>query len=423
MLLSDLNYDLPPEQIAQRPLGERDASRMLILDRESQAWEDSTFASLPERLRGDELIVVNNARVIPARLFGRRAGLRAEKPGKNRRTVREFLSSEIEVLLIRQVAQDEWEALVRPGRKMRVGERVDFGEGELSAEVIGRGEFGLRRIRLTANGDVSQAIERLGHIPLPPYISREDDPADRERYQTIFADHPGAVAAPTAGLHFSPAIVEKLEKRGIEIAAITLEVGLGTFQPIHVDEIDQHKIHTERYEISEPAATAICNARRDGRPILAIGTTVVRALENAAAEAALKRAGYSGDIAPLDVIPNPLQRVRNPSSFDAQDKRDSSPVRRDRNDNVLGLDADFGRGGDNLHPLVEPGQSEADIFIKPGHQFRVVDQLITNFHLPQSTLLILVSAFAGRELILSAYRHAVEAGYRFYSYGDCMWIR
>jgi S-adenosylmethionine:tRNA ribosyltransferase-isomerase len=276
--------------------------------------------------------------------------------------VREFLSSEIEVLLIRQVSPDEWEALVRPGRKMRVGERVDFGEGELSADVIGRGEFGLRRIRLTAQGDVNQAIERLGHIPLPPYISREDEPADRDRYQTIFADHPGAVAAPTAGLHFSPAILEKLKNRGIEIAAITLEVGLGTFQPIHVDEINQHQIHTERYEISEQAANAICNARRDARPILAIGTTVVRALEDAAGKAALKQAGYSGENLFLNVIPN---KVRNPSVLGSKPRRDSSPSRRDRNDNVSDLHADFGRAGDNLQPLVEPGQSEADISSSP----------------------------------------------------------
>src|SRR5712671_4363572 len=287
MLLSEFNYELPPEQIAQRPLPQRDASRMLILDRGNEAWEDSVFDSLPERLRGDELIVVNNARVIPARLFGRRAGVRAERPGRNRRTLREFLSSEIEVLLTRQISPGEWEALVRPGRKMRVGERVDFGEGELSAEVVGRGEFGLRRIRLTAKGDANQAIERLGHIPLPPYISREDDPADRERYQTIFADHPGAVAAPTAGLHFSPAILERLRQRGIEMASITLDVGLGTFQPVHEEEIEQHHIHSERYEISEQAAATICKAKRDARPIIAIGTTVVRALEDAAAKAAL----------------------------------------------------------------------------------------------------------------------------------------
>jgi S-adenosylmethionine:tRNA ribosyltransferase-isomerase len=285
--------------------------------------------------------------------------------------VREFLSSTIEVLLTRQIEPDEWEALVRPGRKMRVGERVDFGEGELIAEVLSRGEYGLRRIRLTAKGDVTQAIERLGHVPLPPYISREDESADRERYQTIFADHPGAVAAPTAGLHFSPAILERLKQRSIEIVSITLDVSLGTFQPIHEEEIEQHKIHSERYEIPEAAATAICKARREGRRILAVGTTVVRTLEDAAQKSAERR----------------------------------------------------GEKWDSLKNLVEPGPAEATIFMKPGHTFRVVDQLITNFHLPQSTLLILVSAFAGRELILQSYKHAVEARYRFYSYGDCMWIR
>jgi len=371
MRLSDFQFELPPDLIAQQPLPQRDASRMLILDREKQIWEDSSFRSLPDRLRGDELLVVNNARVIPARLFGHREGVRSEKPGHGRRTVREFLSSQIEVLLTREVAPQEWEALVRPGRKIRVGERIEFGEGELFAEVVGRGEYGLRRIRLTAKGDVTQAIERLGHVPLPPYISRKDEPADRERYQTIFADHPGAVAAPTAGLHFSPAILEKLRQRGIEMATITLEVGLGTFQPIHEEEIEQHKIHSERYEIPKAAAASICKARREGRPILAVGTTVVRALEDAAEKSASRH----------------------------------------------------GETWDQEGFLVEPGAAEAGIFIKPGHRFRVVDQLLTNFHLPQSTLLILVSAFAGRELILRAYRHAVEAGYRFYSYGDCMWIQ
>jgi S-adenosylmethionine:tRNA ribosyltransferase-isomerase len=371
MRLSEFQFELPEDLIAQQPLAQRDASRMLILDREKLAWEDATFHSLPDLLRGDELIVVNNARVIPARLYGRREGIRSEKPGANPRTAREFLSSEIEVLLTRQVAPGEWEALVRPGRKIRVGERIEFGEGELSAEVISRGEYGLRRIRLTANGDVTQAIERLGHVPLPPYISREDEPADRERYQTIFADHPGAVAAPTAGLHFSPAILERLRRRSIEMAFITLDVGLGTFQPIHEDEIEQHQIHSERYEISEAAAIAICKARREGRRILAVGTTVVRALEDAAEKSA----------------------ARHGETWDA------------------------------AKSLVEAGPAEAGIFIKPGYRFRVVDQLLTNFHLPQSTLLILVSAFAGREFVLRAYRHAVESRYRFYSYGDCMWIR
>jgi S-adenosylmethionine:tRNA ribosyltransferase-isomerase len=371
MHLSDFQFELPAGLIAQAPLPQRDASHMLILDRQSQAWEDSSFSSLPDLLRGDELLVVNNARVIPARLFGRREGVRSEEPGHNRRTVREFLSSQIEVLLTRQVAPDEWEALVRPGKKMRVGERVDFGDGELIAEVLSRGEYGLRRIRLTAKGEVTKAIERLGHVPLPPYILRQDDSADRERYQTIFADRPGAVAAPTAGLHFSPAILERLRQPGIEIVPITLDVGLGTFQPIHEEEIEKHQIHSERYEIPEASATAICNAHRDGRPILAVGTTVVRALEDAAQKSAARH----------------------------------------------------GENWNATQSLVEPGPAEADIFMKPGHTFRVVNQLLTNFHLPQSTLLILVSAFAGREVVLQAYRHAVEARYRFYSYGDCMWIK
>ena len=373
MRLDEFSYQLPPDRIAQHPSNVRDASRMLILNRARQDWEDSVFRSLPELLRGDELIVVNNARVIPARLFGRRAGVRAEKPGRNSRVAREFLSSEIEVLLTRQVSPEEWEALVRPGRKMQLGERVEFGDGALSAEVIGRGEYGLRRLRLTSPGNVHDAIERLGHVPLPPYIARSDEPADRERYQTIFAERPGAVAAPTAGLHFSSAIIDQIKRRGVEITAITLDVGLGTFQPIHEEEIEEHKMHAERYEISEQAANVICNARRDSRPILAVGTTVVRTLEDAAAKSAQRRGTKSGDEQP---------------NF-----------------------------------LVEPGRTEADIFIKPGHRFRVVDQLLTNFHLPESTLLVLVSGFAGRELILRSYRHAVEAGYRFYSYGDCMWIR
>lgn len=371
MNLFDFQFDLPQGLIAQQPLPARDASRMLILNREKQSWEDSMFRAFPDLLRGDELIVVNNARVIPARLFGRREGVRSEKPGRNRRTVREFLSSQIEVLLTKRVGQDEWEALVRPGRKIRVGERIEFGDGELTAEVVSRGEYGLRRIRLTARGNVSQTIERLGHVPLPPYISRQDEPEDRERYQTIFANRPGAVAAPTAGLHFSPAILERLRHRNIETASITLDVGLGTFQPIHEEEIEKHQIHSERYEIPEAAATAICKARRECRPIFAVGTTVVRALEDAAEKSAARH----------------------------------------------------GENRDAVNFLVEPGSAEASIFIKPGRTFRVVDQLLTNFHLPQSTLLILISAFAGREFVLQAYRHAVDAQYRFYSYGDCMWIR
>jgi len=368
MLLSDFSFDLPERCIAQYPLADRDASRMLVVDRKAGRYSDAQFRTLPGALRGDELIVVNDARVIPARLLGRRQGIRAEPPGKHSRTGREFLTSEIEVLLLRQVAPDQWEALVRPGKKVRVGERVIFGQDELVATVLYHGDAGMRRVRLEAAGDLRQAIERLGHVPLPPYIHRADQSLDRERYQTIFASKPSAAAAPTAGLHFSEAILEQLRRRGIEWTAITLEVGLGTFQPIHTEHLEDHKIHAERYEISDQAARAISRARSEQRPILAVGTTVVRALEDAAEKAEKSAKAPGGAV------------------------------------------------------LVEPGAATAEIFIRPGHRFRAVDQLITNFHLPQSTLLVLVSAFAGRELVLASYRHAVAAGYRFYSYGDCMWI-
>lgn len=366
MKLTDFNYHLPPERIAQHPPRERDAARMLLLDRSTGAWQDRTFAQLPHLLRGDELLVINNTRVLPARLFGYRAGLRAEPPGKHSHASREFVSAQIEVLLTRQLAEDTWQALVRPGRKVPVGERIIFGSGELEAEVLARGELGLREIRLQArDGNVRAAIERFGHIPLPPYIDRADEPEDRARYQTVFARQTGAVAAPTAGLHFTPAILDALRARGIEICEITLHVGLGTFQPIHADEIEGHHMHGEEYEITEAAAAHIHAARAAGRPILAIGTTVVRALEDAAQKAAA--ASHAN--------------------------------------------------------VVAPGRAEATLFIQPGFDFRVVNQLLTNFHLPQSTLLVLVSAFAGRENILRAYAHAVETNYRFYSYGDCMLIR
>jgi S-adenosylmethionine:tRNA ribosyltransferase-isomerase len=363
---SEFDYELPAELIAQRPLTARDASRMLLLERFSGLFVDRQFSDFPDVLRGNELIVVNDARVIPARLFAHRAGVRADAPGRGDSPPSESLNARIEVLLVRRLDGNVWEALVRPGRKVRTGEELLFEGGELRAEVIARGSYGLRDIRFSGQQDVLAAIERIGHVPLPPYLRRADEPADRERYQTIFAVRPGAVAAPTAGLHFTPAILERLRARKVEVHALTLEVGLGTFQPIHSENLDEHQMHSEAYDIPKETAEAVAKARREGRPVLAVGTTVVRALEDAAAKAAT--AG-----SPPATIP-------------------------------------FGRG-------------EASLFIRPGYRFSVVDQLLTNFHLPQSTLLILVAAFAGREQMLATYRHAVMNRYRFYSYGDCMLIR
>jgi len=365
MRLDELDYHLPREQIAQRPLDRREASRLLFLDRSSGLFEDGLFVEFPSLLRGDELLVFNNARVIPARLFGRRAGVHSQPPSRATRS--EHLTGKVEIFLTRELDPETWEALVRPGRKMQVGERVLFGEGELEAEVLARGQLGMRTLRFISHdqSSISQHFERLGHVPLPPYIDRADETSDRERYQTVFAKRPGAIAAPTAGLHFSTEILEKIRARGVEICELTLHVGLGTFQPIHGETLESHVMHAESYEILAETADRIQAARDAGRPILAIGTTAVRALEDAAL-----RAAESGSA-----------------------------------------------------NLVLSGKAEARLFIVPGFRFRVVEGLLTNFHLPRSTLLALVCAFAGREHVLAAYNHAVEAGYRFYSYGDCQLIR
>jgi len=365
MRLEDLDYHLPASQIAQRPLDRRDASRLLEIDRSAARLHDHLFRDLAELLRGDELVVLNNTRVIPARLFGRRAGVHAEPPSRTIRT--EYLTGKVEVFLTRQRDRQTWEALVRPGRKMQTGERLLLGEGELEAEVISRGERGLRTLRFVSRDmhSVAEHLERLGHIPLPPYIRRADEVSDRQRYQTVFAKQPGSIAAPTAGLHFTPEILEKIRNRGVEVCELTLEVGLGTFQPVHTETLEDHVMHAESYDIPVETAQCIQQARAAKRPVLAVGTTVVRALEAAA--------------------------LRATQSDSAE--------------------------------LLLAGKADARLFIYPGFHFRVVDALLTNFHLPRSTLLALVSAFAGREKVLGAYHHAVQAGYRFYSYGDCMLIR
>jgi S-adenosylmethionine:tRNA ribosyltransferase-isomerase len=358
LLVSDFDYDLPDELIAQQPSEERGADRMLILDRNSGAFRDSEFSALPSLLRPGDLLVLNDSRVIPARLYARRT-IRREK---------EKPTGSIEVMLTKPAGENRWRALVRPGRKVAIGEILVFpnstGVIELRAEVLERGPFGERLLEFEplsdASGDFYAALDRIGHIPLPPYIHRDDAAADRDRYQTVYARHRGSVAAPTAGLHFTPQMLDTLSVAGVEIARITLHVGLGTFAPLRVERLSEVYLHRERYMLSAETADALNRAASEKRRIVAVGTTVVRTLEHCAREA-------------------------------------------------------------NGAPLI-PHSGSTEIFISPGFQFRLVSALLTNFHLPQSSLLMLVSAFAGRENVLAAYRHAVCERYAFFSYGDCMFL-
>jgi S-adenosylmethionine:tRNA ribosyltransferase-isomerase len=288
MLVSDFSYHLPEELIAQQPLADRAASRMLHLDRASGRWHDRCFRDFPDLLNPGDLVVFNNTKVFPARLFGRRGGLHSQPVSSRNPASREFLHGKIEVLLTRQLSPDsalEWQALVRPGRKIAVGEKLYFDEG-LEAEVVARGEFGERTLRFAAVQDLFGLVEKIGHIPLPPYIARGDVAADRARYQTIYAAERGSVAAPTAGLHFTPEILERIRARGVEIAEVTLHVGLGTFQPVHAERVEDHRMHRERFSISPDAAQKLNAALAARRRIVAVGTTTVRALEYCASQVA-----------------------------------------------------------------------------------------------------------------------------------------
>ena len=335
MKLSDFDYHLPEDLIAQEPPAERDAARMLVLDRAAQRFTDRTFRDLPEYLGLGDCLVLNDSRVLPSRLFGHRG----ERTGA------------VEVMLLEPVSEDarEWRALVRPGRKLPMGERIDFDE-RFAAEITGRGKRGERTLRFIGDESVYEALDRLGHMPLPPYIRRQDRTEDRERYQTVFARERGSVAAPTAGLHFTGTVLDRCAAAGAQMARVTLHVGLGTFQPIGREDFENHALHYERYSITEEAWREIGAARR----VVAAGTTSVRTVESAAG---------SGQLA----------------------------------------------GSTNL-------------FIYPGYEFRKVGAMLTNFHLPGTSLLLLVCAFAGTELAMKAYRYAVEERYRFFSYGDCMLI-
>ncbi|HVS21983.1 MAG TPA: tRNA preQ1(34) S-adenosylmethionine ribosyltransferase-isomerase QueA [Pyrinomonadaceae bacterium] len=344
MQLSDFDYELPEELIAQHPPAERDASRMLIVDRAKQDWQDSEFASLPEQLRADDVLVVNNTRVFPARLVGERVPT----------------GGAVKLLLLREIEPKMWSALTRPARRLRNGTRIKFGDSKLEAEVIESLDDGVRMIRFESDQPLEQVIDEIGQTPLPPYIKRRMGAFDEdsERYQTVYASERGAIAAPTAGLHFTPRVFEEIASRGVRVVEITLHVGYGTFEPVRVDDVSRHRVAPEWFSITDDAAQAINRARAAGGRVIAVGTTTTRALDSS-------------------------------SSSDGR---------------------------------INAGSGFTELTIVPGYEFRVVNALVTNFHLPRSSLLMLVSAFAGRELILAAYRHAVGKGYRFYSYGDSMLI-
>jgi S-adenosylmethionine:tRNA ribosyltransferase-isomerase len=356
MLVSDFNFDLPEELIAQSPPEIRGSSRMLVLDRANEVFQDNFFRNLPGFLRPGDLVVLNDSRVIPARLYATRAGLHTQHNSPDP-------TGRIEVLLTQQVAENDWSALVRPGRKVQPGERLLFHAPNetnpvLEAETIAAGEFGERTLRFSPTSEFHAILDRIGHMPLPPYIHRDDTSDDRDRYQTIFSREPGSAAAPTAGLHFTPEILVQLKRKGVQLETITLHVGLGTFQPVRAEKLEDIRLHAERYTLPAATAEAINTALKAGNRVIAAGTTTTRTLEHC---------------------------------------------------------AQIARGG----PLMaHSGQS--DIFLSPGYKFRVVSGLLTNFHLPKSTLLMLVSAFAGRDRVLAAYAHAVVQKYRFFSYGDCM---
>lgn len=342
MLISEFDYELPAELIAQNPLEKREDSRMLIVNRSQKEFQDEHFFNLPKFLKKDDVIVLNNTKVFPARLFGR-----SETGAK------------VEVFLVREIENQTWETLARPAKRLKTGRKLLFDEN-LSAEVLKKTVEGRVFVRFETDGNFNDILDRIGQTPLPPYIKRDDGKLDedRERYQTVFAKNRGAIAAPTAGLHFTPEILEKIKNLGASVAEITLHVGYGTFEPVRVSDLSEHKVMPERCEISEETAETLNKAKAENKRIIAIGTTTTRALESAIDE--------SGKIL--------------------------------------------------------AGERSANLTITPDYKFKIISGLLTNFHLPQSSLLVLVSTFAGYDLTMQAYRHAVASKYRFYSYGDCMLI-
>ena len=341
MNTKDFDFDLPEELIAQTPLEVRDASRLLILDREKRTLTDSHFDSILDQLQPGDALVMNNTRVLPARLYG-------QKPDTH---------GHVELLLLKNTQGDQWEVLAKPAKRLRVGAKIEFGDGRLLATVVEELEQGGRIVEFSYDGIFLEVLESLGEMPLPPYIHEKLE--DRERYQTVYAKENGSAAAPTAGLHFTEDLLQKIEAKGVHLVYLTLHVGLGTFRPVSVDNLDEHEMHSEYYQFSQEAADTLNQVKAKGGRVIAVGTTSIRTLETIG------------------------------NKFDGQLKADAGWT---------------------------------NIFIKPGYEFKVVDAFSTNFHLPKSTLVMLVAAFAGRKFVLEAYRHAVEERYRFFSFGDAMFL-
>ena len=341
MNTKDFDFDLPEELIAQTPLEVRDASRLLILDRKKRTLTDSHFDSILDQLQPGDALVMNNTRVLPARLYG-------QKPDTH---------GHVELLLLKNTQGDQWEVLAKPAKRLRVGAKVEFGDGRLKATVVEELEQGGRIVEFSYEGIFLEVLESLGEMPLPPYIHEKLE--DRERYQTVYAKENGSAAAPTAGLHFTEDLLQKIEAKGVHLVYLTLHVGLGTFRPVSVDNLEEHEMHSEYYQFSQEAADTLNQVKAKGGRVVAVGTTSIRTLETIG------------------------------NKFDGQLKADAGWT---------------------------------NIFIKPGYEFKVVDAFSTNFHLPKSTLVMLVAAFAGRDFVLEAYRHAVEERYRFFSFGDAMFL-
>ena len=341
MNTADFDFHLPEELIAQTPLEKRDASKLLIVNRETGAMQDKHFHSIFDMLEPGDALVMNDTRVLPARLYGQK----------------EETGGHVELLLLKNTSGDEWEVLAKPAKRLKVGTRVSFGDGRLSAVVTEELTHGGRIVRFEYQGIFLEVLESLGEMPLPPYIHEKLD--DRERYQTVYAKESGSAAAPTAGLHFTKELLAEIQAKGVHLVYLTLHVGLGTFRPVSVDNLDEHEMHSEFYQLSEEAAATLRSVKENGGHVIAVGTTSIRTLETIG------------------------------SKFDGQIQADSGWT---------------------------------NIFIKPGYEWKVVDAFSTNFHLPKSTLVMLVSAFAGRELVLEAYHHAIQEQYRFFSFGDAMFI-